>query len=115
MKKDVNIFLGHILDSIEHILLYTQDISKKEFKNSDQLQDSIMRRMEIIGEATKHLPTNFKQKHKYIPWKKIAGMRDMLIHDYFSVDLDIVWGTLKKDLVKLHKQLELLLENEAAD
>lgn len=112
MNKDASIFVGHILESIDHILIYSKDVTKQQFKRDDQLQDSVIRRIEIIGEATKNLPIAFRKKHHHIPWKKLAGMRDMVIHEYFGIDLNIVWDTIKRDLPKLQEELEIILEVE---
>ena len=110
MKKDSKIFLKHILESIAEIEKNTENISKNKFLKTIQIQDAIIRRLEIIGEATRHLPASLKTKNPDIPWKKIAGIRDILIHGYFTIDLDLVWQTTKKDLPLLKKQILELLE-----
>lgn len=87
MKKDPKIFLEHILQSIEAIEDYVKDLTKDDFLNSPIVQDAVIRRIEIIGEASKNLPEDFKNEHPEVLWKDIAGMRDILIHKYFGIDL----------------------------
>ena len=105
MKKDINIFLEHILESIYLIEEYIKDKSKSEFLKLTQLQDSVIRRITIIGEAIKNIPDDFKETHPKIPWKQIIGMRDILIHQYFGIDLNLTWEVIEKDLPKLKKQI----------
>jgi len=105
MKKNATIFLTHILDSINLVEEYLKGKSKLDFLNSQQLQDSVIRRIEIIGEAIKNIPNDIKEKYNRIPWKEITGMRDILIHQYFGVDLDLTWQVIEKDLPKLKSQV----------
>ena len=105
MKKNVKIFLEHILEAINLIEEYIKDKKKSDFLESKQLQDSVIRRIEIIGEAIKNIPSDFKDSHENIPWKEITGMRDILIHQYFGVDLELTWEAIKVDLPKLKKSI----------
>ncbi len=105
MKKNVKIFLIHILDSINLIEEYIKGKSKSDFLKSKQLQDSVIRRIEIIGEAIKNIPNDIKNNYNQIPWKEITGMRDILIHQYFGVDLGLTWQVIDKDLPKLKRQI----------
>jgi len=110
MKKDPKIFLRHIIESIEAIESHTNKITKEKFSENLTVQDAVIRRIEIIGEAVKNLPAEFKKNHPEIEWREIAGMRDKLIHEYFGISVNIVWTTVKKDIPKLKKQIRELLE-----
>ena len=109
MIKDHKIFLQHISDAIARIETYTKGIPKDKFLRNQKIQDATFRCLEIIGEAVKNQPDNFKQKHPAVEWKKIAGMRDKLIHQYFDLDLDLVWRTIQKDIARLKNQIIKLL------
>lgn len=97
------------MDSILLIEEYSKGISQAEFYTNRPLQDAIIRRLEIIGEAVKNLPAPFKTRHPEIPWKQIAGMRDILIHEYFDVDLSLTWRVVKQNIPSIKKQLSLIL------
>ena len=111
MKKNLEIFLANILESIDEIESYTQDATEKDFLQSHIMQDAVMRRLEIIGEAVRNIPMSFRNQHENIPWKKIAGIRDILIHEYFSVDIGLVWEIVQKDIPKLKSDIVALLND----
>ncbi len=105
MKKDARIFIEHVLESIVLIEKYLEGKSRGDFLNSIQLQDSIIRRIEIIGEAIRSIPDDIKVNHPDIPWKEIAGMRDILIHKYFGIDLELTWEVIIRDIPSLKEKL----------
>ena len=111
MKKDVTVFLQHILESIEKIELFLKDITKDNFLSSVQLQDAVIRRIEVIGEAAKNIPDEFRKKHPVVPWSEIIRTRDKLIHGYFGVDLELTWDIIKKDLPELKEKIRKILES----
>ena len=105
MKKDDLIYVDHILDSIKKIEKYTDNLTIHVFVENELIQDGVIRNFEIIGEATKHLSKDFRNNYSDIPWKQIAGMRDILIHDYLGIDIYAVWETIESNLPRLKKQL----------
>lgn len=99
--KDDRIYIEHILNSIERIQSYISDKEQFEFNYDFILQDAVVRQLEIIGEATKRISQGFRNTHEEIPWQDMAGMRDILIHDYIDIDFDIVWKTAPESIPKL--------------
>jgi len=108
--KDDNVFLKHILESIVLIEQYIQDISKDDFLRLPVIQDAVIRRFEVIGEATKNISKATRLANSKIPWKIMAGMRDVLIHEYFGVDLDEVWDTCINDLPELKEKIQKIVK-----
>jgi len=98
MKKDDQVYLVHILEAITKIERYTCDLDIESFLDTDLIQDAVIRQLEIIGEAAKNVSQATRSLSSDIPWKDMAGMRDILIHQYFGVDLHAVWDTVVKDL-----------------
>lgn len=112
MKKDPLVYLNHILICIVRIQTYTSDINEQQFLNDSLIQDGVIRNLEIIGEATKQLNQEFRTNYPNIAWKKIAGLRDKLIHDYIGVDMWSVWGLVEKVIPEFDAQIRDVIANE---
>jgi uncharacterized protein with HEPN domain len=102
--------LGDILEALRRAGAYLADQSYEQFLADTKTQDAIIRTLEIVGEATKGLSPALRESHPGIPWKNMAGLRDKLIHDYFGVNIDIVWQIVRDELPPLAVQLTAVLE-----
>jgi uncharacterized protein with HEPN domain len=105
MPRDFEVYLEDILQAIGKIRIYTAGLTRDEFSQDDKTIDAVIRNLEIIGEAAKMIPESLRTKYPNIEWKKIAGLRDILAHQYFGIDLDIVWDILQNKLPDLERQL----------
>jgi uncharacterized protein with HEPN domain len=113
MSKEPLEYLKHIHDECIFIIsVIAEDTTKEDFLNDETLKRAIVRSLEIIGEATKQIPIDFKLKWESINWKNMAGMRDRLIHDYMGVNYSIVWDVAKNKIPELHNQIILVLATE---
>lgn len=107
--KQVKPFLNHILDEIDYLIKNSEKLQYQDFIDNETLKRSFVRALEIIGEATKNLPYNFGKRYCEVPWKEIAGLRDVLIHRYFGVDYRAVWDIVKNKIPRLKAQIEKVL------
>ena len=110
MTRDTRLFIQDILESIDAIEEYAKLTTEEQFYRNRQVQDAVLRRLEIIGEAAKNLDEDFRNRYPEIPWKRIAGLRDVLIHEYFGVSLKRVWRVIEIDLVNLKSQITRIWE-----
>ncbi|MGV8146910.1 MAG: DUF86 domain-containing protein [Alkaliphilus sp.] len=110
MKTD-KIYLVHILECIDHIESYTLE-GKNEFIKSKLIQDAVIRNLGIIGEATKKISLDLRDRYSNLPWREMAGLRDVLVHDYFGVDIKIVWTVVDKELPKVKESVLQIMEEE---
>lgn len=109
MHKDEWIYVGHILECAQNILQFTESTTENIFMTDKKTQSAVIREFEVIGEASKRISENFRNAHKTIPWKLMAQMRDVLIHNYEGVDLFNVWDTIQKDIPILISELKKII------
>ncbi|MDO9566090.1 MAG: DUF86 domain-containing protein [Candidatus Desulfaltia sp.] len=103
-KRPVDLLIEDILEAVKKVERYSEGMTQETFENDDRTIDAVVRNLEIIGEAANRLPDDFKTEHPEIEWTKIVGLRHRIVHEYFGVDLYIVWHILRKDL-PLFKQM----------
>ena len=109
MQRDYKAYLNDILKAINRVEAYTENLALDDFSESSLYQDAVIRNLEIIGEAVKHIPSNLRKKYPDIEWKKIAGLRDILAHTYFGIDIEIVWDVVQSKLPEFKEQITLIL------
>ena len=107
--RDSSVFLQDILQAIVKIERYTDGLSYEEFTVNDMAIDAVIRNFEIIGEAASHVPEAVRQRNAAIPWDKMKAMRNIMIHEYFGVDLETVWKTVKMSLPALKQEIAELI------
>jgi len=110
-RKDPVLFLEDILEAMKKIERYTKDKDIEEFRSDPMMVDAILRNLEVIGEASTNLSSEFREKNPDIPWKRMIGLRNIVIHEYFGVDLNIIWRIVTKDLPETKPLIENLLED----
>lgn len=109
MSREFKAYLKDIFESIQKIEKYTTDLSFNKFASNGLVQDGVVRNLEIIGEAVKNIPDEIKDKENNIDWRKIAGLRDILVHAYFGIDVDIIWDIIKNKIPELKTEIILML------
>jgi uncharacterized protein with HEPN domain len=109
MPRDSRIYLEDILEATQKIITYTGNLSKAAFLEDEKTFDAVVRNLEVIGEAVKKLPEDIRAQHPTLEWKKMAGLRDILIHEYFGLDAEIVWDIVKNKVPMLHREVRAML------
>lgn len=113
MPRRFDLYILDVLDAIAKIEKYTANISVQEFKSNSMIFDAVLRNLEIIGEASKNLPKKFKDERQGVEWKKIAGLRDIVSHEYFGVDVHIIWDVIKNKLPELKDVMKKIKNNSS--
>ena len=106
MKRDYKLYLKDIEESIKHIENYMNGVSEKEFKENTQLQDAVVRRFEIIGEASRNIPRALKERNKHVPWFEMSQFRDLMAHSYFNVGTNKIWLAFSQELPNIKESLK---------
>ena len=106
-------FLKHILHECDYIITLSSNRKREEVLDDETQSKAIVRSLEIVGEATKKLPPDFRTKYPHVEWSDMAGMRDVLIHNYFGIDYDLVWNVITKDIPELQSQLQKIIDRES--
>lgn len=114
MKRQVRVYLDDIIESVERIGEYVSGLTKEEFYENELVQDSVVRRLEIIGEAVKNMPAELKKKYSEINWRRLSGARDIYAHAYFKVNQRLVWKTITDELPDLKEQI-MKVRNDLKD
>jgi uncharacterized protein with HEPN domain len=107
-KRDATLLIEDIETAISRIDKYTTGLNRGAFMRDEKTIDAVVRNLEIIGEATRQLPEDFKKRHATIPWQKMAGLRNRIVHDYFGVDLEIIWQIVSIEIPLLKDSLSSL-------
>jgi uncharacterized protein with HEPN domain len=113
--RSAKLYLADILEAMVAIERFVEGMDFETFRKDDKTSSAVIRKFEVIGEAAKQVPESIRQKHPAVPWKRMAGMRDRLIHFYFGVKHELVWETIRQELPRLKPLIRMILEEIEGD
>ena len=111
MKKDLGDYIADILNAVREVEEFTEGMNFETFLTDKKTINAVIRSLEVMGEATKHIPEDVREQYPDIPWKRMAGIRDKLIHEYSGVDLEIIWSVIKEELPPIEPLIEKVLND----
>ena len=111
-KRHWRLFAEDILECVEKLESYVKGVTFEEFKSDSRTADAVVRNLEIIGEAAKYIPDEVRKRYSRVDWKAVVGLRNRIIHEYFGVDLEVIWRIIEKDVPILREQVRQILGEE---
>ncbi len=106
MSREYRFFIEDMRKACDKVIRYTHLLTREQFVTDEKTFDAVMRDLEIIGEAAKHVPVEIQARHPEIEWRKISGLRDVVAHEYFGLDMEIIWDVVTREVPVLYRQLE---------
>lgn len=114
-SRDKSLFLRDMQQCCAKVMRYTHGLSQDQFFSNELVVDAVLRNLELLGEAAKQIPTEVQQRHPIVPWRRIAGLRDVLAHVYFGLEEDTIWQTIGHSIPALAEQLDAVASMELPD
>ncbi|MCD6554029.1 MAG: DUF86 domain-containing protein [Chloroflexi bacterium] len=111
MKRSYKLFVEDILEAMDKIERYTKGLTFGTFVENEMVVDAVIRNLEIIGEASRNIPEDVREKHPIIPWRRMIGLRNIAIHEYFGVDLSIIWEIITRNLPETRPKITAMLKS----
>ncbi len=108
-KRDARLLLQDMLESLEKIERYTAGLTFERFAQDDRTVDAVVRNLEVIGEAARQIPSEVRERYPEVPWRRVIGLRNVVVHEYFAVDVEIVWTVVRQSLPELKEALRRMI------